>query len=253
MIGDDLVSSKRGLTKEETKKVGILSLIAVFCGGCLPLCFNAYMKNKNIVNMFLVVVLLSAIFVAIRYASKLQKEINNRRSRSEQFEHKTEQKKFPQKPHKQVVKVFVKKIEPVNPEPSSQDFFRYGGVNAELLTIDLMDGLQFEYWCAEMLKNLGFTDINVTPASGDHGVDILACKEFIRYAIQCKRYKTDLGSGPVQEVHAGKSVYHCHVGVVITNQHFTDGAKTLANATDVLLWDRDFLKKYLESIEPKNQ
>ena len=113
-----------------------------------------------------------------------------------------------------------------------------------------MDGHQFEHWCAEMLRNLDFVDVVVTPASGDHGVDILAKKSGLKYAIQCKRYRTDVGNTPVQEVHAGKALYHCHVGIVITNQHFTDGARALAQATDVLLWDRDFLKAYLLRCSP---
>ena len=45
-----------------------------------------------------------------------------------------------------------------------------------------------------------------------------------KYAIQCKCYSSDLGNSPVQEVHAGKSMYNCHVGVVMTNRHFTSGS-----------------------------
>lgn len=125
------------------------------------------------------------------------------------------------------------------------DFAKFGGVDAELLTIDLMEGHDFEYWCATVLKDMDFDDVEVTPGSGDQGVDILAEKDFIKYAIQCKRYTADLGNTPVQEVHAGKAIYHCHVGVVITNRYFTRSAVELADATGVLLWDRDWIKRYL--------
>ena len=118
--------------------------------------------------------------------------------------------------------------------------------NAELLTIDLMEGHDFEHWCANALKDLGFSSVRVTPGSGDHGVDVLAEKDGIKYAIQCKRYSSDLGNTPVQEVFAGKNMYNCHVGVVLTNQHFTSGAKHLADVTGVLLWDRNWIKSYLE-------
>lgn len=127
------------------------------------------------------------------------------------------------------------------------EFAKYGGPNAELLTIDLMEGIDFEYWCANALEDMGFTDIHVTPGSGDQGVDILATLNSIKYAIQCKRYSEDLGNTPIQEVHAGKSLYRCHVGVVITNRHFTNSAKELADATGVLLWDRDWIEHYLKS------
>lgn len=119
-------------------------------------------------------------------------------------------------------------------------------VQAEMLTIDLMEGHRFEAWCAEAIKTIGFSDVSITPGSGDQGVDILATKDGVKYAIQCKRYNTDLGNTPIQEVHSGKDFYRCHVGVVVTNQHFTDGARNLAQATGTLLWDREWIKHYLE-------
>ena len=114
---------------------------------------------------------------------------------------------------------------------------------------DNLDGLAFENWCATLLRNNGFVNVEVTRASGDQGVDILAEKGEIKYAIQCKCYSSDLGNSPVQEVHAGKSMYNCHVGVVMTNRHFTSGAKELATATGVLLWDREKLLQMMSNQE----
>lgn len=131
-------------------------------------------------------------------------------------------------------------------------FAKYGGIDAEMLTVDLMEGHDFEYWCANALRDLGFKDVEVTPGSGDQGVDILAAKDDLRYAIQCKRYTSDLGNSPVQEVHAGKYIYHCHVAAVITNRYFTAGAIKLASATGVLLWDRDWVLRYLQTKQDPN-
>lgn len=132
------------------------------------------------------------------------------------------------------------------PSLSSKDaYLWYGEIDAALVNIDLMEGHQFEHWCAELLAELGFRNIEVTPASGDHGVDIIAFKDEIKYAIQCKRYTSDLGNKPIQEVHAGKTFYQCHVSAVITNRYFTTGAIQLANATGTLLWDRDWIKSQL--------
>lgn len=115
--------------------------------------------------------------------------------------------------------------------------------------VDIMEGHDFEHWCADLLKRNGFSKVEVTPASGDHGVDILAEKDGIHYAIQCKCYSHDLGNTPVQEVYAGKEMYRCQVGVVMTNRYFTAGAKQLAEQTRVLLWDRDKLQSMIESAE----
>lgn len=118
-------------------------------------------------------------------------------------------------------------------------------VKSELLTIDLMEGREFEKWCAEALKCSGFSNVTLTPGSGDQGVDITAEKDGLRYAFQCKRFNSDLGNTPVQEVYTGARYYNCHVGVVLTNRNFTTGAKDAAGATGVLLWGRPWVIHYL--------
>ncbi len=128
-------------------------------------------------------------------------------------------------------------------EPSKPEAISHLNV---LSNIDMMDGHDFEYWAADLLRKLGFYDVSVTPGSGDHGVDVLARKDGIKYAIQCKRYSHDLGNAPVQEVHAGKQMYGCQIGVVLTNKYFTAGAKQLADVNGVLLWDRDWLAERIQ-------
>lgn len=118
----------------------------------------------------------------------------------------------------------------------------------ELEMIDEMDGHTFERWCADLLKKIGFQNVEVTQGSGDQGVDILAVKDGIKYAIQCKCYSSDLGNKPVQEVNTGRAIYHCQIGAVMTNRRFTAGGKEAAEATGVLLWDRDWIYAKLESI-----
>lgn len=132
-------------------------------------------------------------------------------------------------------------IESLQPEPE------ISSIESELQSIDRMNGQEFENWCAYMLRCTGFSNVNVTAKSGDQGVDILAEKDGIKYAIQCKCYSADLGNTPVQEVNTGKTIYHCHVGVVMTNRHFTIGAHKAADATGVLLWDREKLVEMLEN------
>lgn len=117
------------------------------------------------------------------------------------------------------------------------------------VVIDAMEGHTFEEWCAELLRKNGFVNVEVTPGSGDQGVDVTAVKDGIRYAIQCKCYSSDLGNKPIQEVYTGKNIYKCQVGVVMTNRHFTPGAKEMAEATGVLLWDRDKLEEMIVKAE----
>lgn len=111
---------------------------------------------------------------------------------------------------------------------------------------DLMEGHEFEYFCAELLKNNGYENVNVTQGSGDQGIDIVAYKDGIKYGIQCKCYTSDIGNKAVQEVFAGKAFYECHIGVVLTNRFFTKSAIELAKKDGIILWDRN---KLLELIE----
>lgn len=127
------------------------------------------------------------------------------------------------------------------------DFFHYTPEEV-LEAVDLMDGYEFERFASELLKKMGFRVIEVTKGSGDQGVDIVAEKEDVRYSFQCKHFASRLGNTPVQEVAAGRVFYHCHVGVVLTNSFFTDGAEALADANLVLLWDRTKLLRMVEMV-----
>ena len=40
--------------------------------------------------------------------------------------------------------------------------------------------------------------------------------------------------------------YHAKVGVVITNQYYTNQAQELATEIGIQLWDRDFLQKLID-------
>jgi restriction system protein len=108
---------------------------------------------------------------------------------------------------------------------------------------DTMSGHDFESFCANLLERNGFFDVEVTKGSGDYGVDIIATKSGLKYAIQCKRHETNIGNSAVQEIFAGKSYYDCHQGAVLTNQYFTDSAKNAASKLGILLWDRDELER----------
>ena len=126
-------------------------------------------------------------------------------------------------------------------------------LETECHNIDSMDGIEFEQYCAELLRKLGYSSVTCTPGAGDQGVDIVAVKNDVRYAIQCKRYSSVLGNTPIQEVTAGKAYYRCHVAVVLTNSHFTPAAKNLAEANGVLLWSREKLHEMINEAAGLNK
>ena len=122
---------------------------------------------------------------------------------------------------------------------------RFGHAH-RLGSMDELEGHDFEYYCADLLKKRGFLDVEVTKGSGDFGIDILAEKDGITYGVQCKCYNAPVGVFAVQEAYAGRDYYERMVGVVMTNQYFTAPAVKMARKLNVLLWDRGYLEEMLE-------
>ena len=114
------------------------------------------------------------------------------------------------------------------------------------INYDNMDGHDFEYYCADILRKNGFCNVEVTQGSGDHGIDVLAEKDGISYAIQCKCYSSNIGNAAIQQAHTGKSLYRKDIAVVMTNRFFTQQAINEANELGVKLWDRTKLNEMIE-------
>ena len=118
----------------------------------------------------------------------------------------------------------------------------------EIIDNDI-SGAEFEKMTKLILESNGFDKVQTTPISGDFGVDVLAEKNSIKYAIQCKKYSSNVGIKAVQEVIGSKSMNGCHVAVVLTNNYFTSSAKKLAEKNNVLLWDRNELLKLISNMK----
>jgi len=114
--------------------------------------------------------------------------------------------------------------------------------------LDFIEGHEFEHFCADLLAKSGFVDVSVTPGSGDYGVDVLAEKDGVTYAIQCKAYSSPVGVKAVQEAYAGRDYYDRMVGVVMTNQYFTRPAVDASVKLKILLWDRGYIEEMMEEI-----
>ncbi|MCR5591746.1 MAG: restriction endonuclease [Lachnospiraceae bacterium] len=109
-----------------------------------------------------------------------------------------------------------------------------------------MEGQEFEQYCAELLESKGFENVEVTPGSHDYGIDIIADKDGISYAIQCKCYSDTVGIKAIQEAYAGRDYYGSMVGAVMTNQYFSKSAKEFADKLNIILWDGDFVMNLIE-------
>jgi len=122
-------------------------------------------------------------------------------------------------------------------------------LDEQLMKIDDLDGFQFEKYIGQLLKKIGFVNVIVTKGSGDFGADIIAEKDNIRYAFQCKRFNSPIGPKPIGEVLRGMKKYNCEKGIVITNNFFTNQAIQESKICDIELWDRNKLSYLIQNIK----
>ena len=97
-----------------------------------------------------------------------------------------------------------------------------------------MSGDEYEEYCKYLLKRRGWI-VELTPKSGDQGVDLIATKENLKVCIQCKRYSKPVGNKAIQEIFTGKQFYSGSHGVLVSNAGFTKSAKKLASKTGIIL------------------
>jgi restriction system protein len=110
--------------------------------------------------------------------------------------------------------------------------------------IDKMTGVEFEEFLRLRFEQLGFT-VEATKASHDYGADLILHKKKTTIAVQVKRYDSSIGVKAVQEVIGSMAYYDADKGLVVTNSVFTRNAEALAEANQVILWDRDVLVRLL--------
>ncbi|WP_442756543.1 restriction endonuclease [Methylocystis sp. JAN1] len=101
---------------------------------------------------------------------------------------------------------------------------------------------EFEHYCAALLRQAKWR-ADVTPASGDQGVDIVAAKRGRRIVVQCKMYAKPVRNRAVQEIVAGVAHVEAQRGVVVTTVGYTPAAEALAASNNVLLLHHSQLRR----------
>ncbi|MHB9924618.1 restriction endonuclease [Clostridium botulinum] len=112
-----------------------------------------------------------------------------------------------------------------------------------------MDGRQFEIFCGELFKQLGYK-INVTQKSYDGGKDIVLKKNGFTTYVECKRWNSILvGIEPLQKL-VGSSIADSVLNMIfITTSGFNKNAKEYAKKMDSLkLWTTIDIMKNIEKL-----
>jgi restriction endonuclease Mrr len=114
-------------------------------------------------------------------------------------------------------------------------------------SVDYMSGVEFENFMANVFAKKGYP-VQLTPGSGDQGVDLLLNIDERRVAVQLKRYTAPVGNRAVQEAFAGMIHYKAKEAWVITTSTFTKKARELAKSTGIRLIDRNELEDWLSDL-----
>ena len=94
---------------------------------------------------------------------------------------------------------------------------------------------EFESLVGELLAAMGFEEVELTPMSGDGGIDVrgtlvVSDAVRIRMAVQAKRWKNNVSKPVVQQVRGSLGAHE--QGLIITTSDFSKGAKIDANRSD---------------------
>ncbi len=113
--------------------------------------------------------------------------------------------------------------------------------NELLHTLKNLSPAAFERLSQRILRESGFTQVNVTGQSGDGGIDGIGILQFggfvsFRVLFQCKRYKDTVGSAPIRDFR-GAMVGRADRGLFITTGAFTQDARTEATRDGAPLID----------------
>jgi len=95
-------------------------------------------------------------------------------------------------------------------------------------------GHEFEEWCANRLRALGWNAFK-TKGSGDGGGDIVAERNGIKIIVQCKLYRDRVANKAVQEVFTAKAIYGTHYAFVVAPNGYQISARKAAGVTGVRL------------------
>jgi restriction endonuclease/uncharacterized protein DUF4124 len=121
----------------------------------------------------------------------------------------------------------------------------------ELLNIDSIDEAEFERYVRELLAHRGFKVVK-TGDSINLGVDFIAQKNNLRYAIQIVQKTGSVSRVAVSDADREKHHYGCERAMVITNGYFTQDAMELSLSKGCDLVDRDTLAKWVVDFQKSN-
>jgi restriction system protein len=122
-------------------------------------------------------------------------------------------------------------------------------VRLQMAKVNVMTGRQFEEYCADLLRILGYRDVvRVGDTPGKKAVDVIAiAPDGTPAAIECKRWKTSVGPKTIYELAGAISSgrYRGRAGILMTCARATPDAKAVARQNGIKVVDQPLLQEWM--------
>lgn len=105
---------------------------------------------------------------------------------------------------------------------------------------------QFEEWSADLFEALGF-EVELTPKTGDHGIDVLCRKNGKLTVVQCKKYKGVVSAPDIQKFIGAMQNAGADEGYFLTTGTFSIGAEKAAKDAPIVLCDKLGIRELIET------
>jgi hypothetical protein len=102
-----------------------------------------------------------------------------------------------------------------------------------------LDGRSFEQHVASLIVAFGYTDVSLTPATKDAGIDIFAKdRRGCTVIFQCKAHRTPVGIGSTRDLLGTLTSFSAKAdyAVMVSVSGFTDGATEFAKKNELHTW-----------------
>lgn len=112
-----------------------------------------------------------------------------------------------------------------------------------------LDGIQFEREIAKLFAQLEYST-QLTPTSGDEGIDILMWKDGKKIVVQCKAHRDPVGPSVIRELYG--SMFHAEAqeAKLVACGGFTQGVYTFAKGKPIELLDLNAILHLQQQVKP---
>jgi restriction system protein len=109
----------------------------------------------------------------------------------------------------------------------------------------------FEECIAQLLIDLGWTQVQRRGGSGDRGVDVIATYGDDLYLVQCKRYTKSVAPAQVRDLVGALHIQQADRALLVTTGNFTAQGYEEARDQPVELWDGTILSTKIREVDQR--